>query len=51
RVLEDQERAAGRYTVNWDGRDETGKYVSSGVYFYKMTADDIVLTKKMAVMK
>ncbi|MBN2355962.1 hypothetical protein JXO59_07600, partial [candidate division KSB1 bacterium] len=29
RVLEDQERAAGRYTVNWDGRDETGKYVSS----------------------
>jgi len=51
RVLEDQPRAAGRYTVNWDGRDEKGTYVSSGVYFYRMTADEVVLTKKLAVMK
>lgn len=51
RVLEDQQRVAGRYTVNWDGKDDMGRYVSSGVYFYKMTADNVVLTKKMAVMK
>jgi len=51
RVLEDQTRPAGRYTVNWDGRDEGGTYVSSGVYFYKMTAENVVLTKKLAVMK
>ncbi len=51
RILEDQHRSAGRYTVNWDGRDDMGRYVSSGVYLYKLTADNVVLTKKMAVMK
>lgn len=51
RTLEDLHRAPGRYTVNWDGRDDAGSYVSSGVYFYKMTADNVVLTKKLAVTK
>jgi flagellar hook assembly protein FlgD len=51
RTLEDLRRAPGRYTVNWDGRDDAGSYVSSGVYFYKMTADNVVLTKKLAVTK
>ncbi len=51
RILVDQRRNPGRYTVNWDGRDDAGNYVSSGVYFYKMTADNVVLTKKLAVTK
>ena len=37
--------------MNWDGRDDAGNYVSSGVYFYKMAADNVVITKKLAVTK
>ena len=51
RTLVNERRSAGRYTVNWDGRYDSGDYVSSGVYFYKMTADNVVITKKLAVTK
>jgi hypothetical protein len=49
--LVNQEKQAGRYTVTWNGSDDFGRLVSSGVYFYKLTAQDIVLTKKLAIMK
>lgn len=36
RALIDEERPAGRYTAGWDGRDEWGRYVASGLYFYHL---------------
>jgi hypothetical protein len=51
RKLEDRQRSAGRYTIIWNGQDDSGRYISSGIYFYKLIAGDVVLTKKMAVMK
>jgi hypothetical protein len=51
RILVNEKRSTGRYTIDWDGRDDAGNYVSSGVYFYKMTADNVVITKKLAVTK
>ena len=51
RVIENRQRTAGHYSVNWDGRNEKGQYVSSGVYFYKLISNQTVLTKKLAVMK
>jgi len=51
RTLENGQRSAGRYTVQWDGTDDFGRTVSSGVYFYKLIAGDVVLNKKLAVMK
>jgi hypothetical protein len=44
-------REAGQYDATWDGRDETGARVSTGVYFYRLIADGKVLTKKMTVLK
>lgn len=41
----------GTYTLNWDGRDKNGNYVSSGSYMYRMTAGDFVQTKKMMFLK
>jgi hypothetical protein len=35
----------------WDGKDLGGNAVSSGVYFYRLTADTKVLTKKMVLLK
>ena len=41
----------GSYTVVWDGIDENGKNISSGIYFYRMETVDFIQTKKMVLMK
>ena len=35
----------------WDGRNELGESVASGVYFYTLTADDFTATRKMLILK
>ncbi len=42
---------AGEHIVVWEGRDESGKTVSSGIYFYKMEADNYTSIKKMILLK
>jgi hypothetical protein len=43
---------AGKHSVVWDGKDEKGKNVSSGVYFYKLKVDDkTIATKKCLLLK
>ncbi|MCF7858240.1 MAG: T9SS type A sorting domain-containing protein [Candidatus Cloacimonetes bacterium] len=39
------------YEYVWDGKDNSGKSTSSGVYFYKMKAKNYNSTKKMILMK
>lgn len=51
RDLVDRHQVANYYTVRWDGRDNTGKDVSNGVYFYKLISGDFNATKKMTVLK
>jgi len=43
--------AAGTTSVTWDGRSRTGSPVASGVYFYRLSADNYTETKKMMLMK
>lgn len=39
-------------SIMWDGTNQTGKQVSSGIYYYKLSIDnDIIETKKMLLMK
>ena len=35
----------------WDGRNEAGEHVASGVYFYSITAGELSTTRKMAVAR
>ena len=47
---------AGYYTdrtkaVHWDGRNEIGEPVASGVYFYTLTTDDYTGTRRMVILK
>ncbi len=62
RKLVNENRIAGQYTVQWDGRDETGAAVASGVYLYRLKAGEpsggspgaaqgFVETKKMLLLR
>ena len=37
--------------IHWDGRNELGEQVASGVYFYHLSADDFSATRKMLILK
>jgi hypothetical protein len=50
-VDEAQSPRAEGYAVVWDGSDNGGREVSSGVYFYKLTAADFSRTKKLVFIK
>jgi hypothetical protein len=41
----------GNHVLEWDGTDESGGLVSSGIYFYRLTTDNYARTRKMMLMK
>ena len=41
----------GRYSVVWDGKDDAGRTVSSGAYYYRLISGDYVSGKKMILLK
>jgi hypothetical protein len=43
--------SGGSQSVQWDGTDETGKQVASGVYFYRITANRKSSAKKMLLLR
>jgi flagellar hook assembly protein FlgD len=51
RALADEPKSAGSYEVIWDGKDDKGKEVASGIYFHQLKAGDFTETKKMLLLK
>ena len=51
RTLVDEMAGEGYQERIWDGKDASGNPVGSGVYFYRLTAGDKTLTKKMVLLK
>ncbi len=51
RTLVDETRAAGDHVAYWDGRDDRGNVVASGVYFYRLTASSVDQSMKMVLLK
>jgi hypothetical protein len=51
RSLIAKEQKAGYYNVVWDGRNEAGQTVSSGVYLYRVQAGSFVASHKMLMIK
>ena len=52
-LLVDTQQAAGFYTLQWSGRNALGRQVASGLYIYRMEANDgaFVQTQKMILLK
>lgn len=51
RTLVDEKRPAGRYRLTWDGADDRGSPVASGIYLLRMTAGSKTYVRKMALLK
>ena len=51
RVLADEVKKAGTYTVFWDGTNSSGRRVASGIYLYRLQAGDFLQIRKMVMLK
>ncbi len=51
RVLQDGALSAGSWSFEWDGRDENGAMVSTGVYITALSAPGVRARKKMLFLK
>jgi hypothetical protein len=51
RTLIDGQQSSGQKTVVWNGRNDRGQIVATGVYFYRMTAPGFDVAKKMVLLQ
>jgi serine protease len=51
KTLVGETKAAGNYSLAWNGKDDNGQPVSSGVYLYRMDTEGFSSTRKMMLMK
>jgi len=51
RTLADEAKLPGRYNIIWDGKDNSGKEVGSGIYFYQLKTKEYTNTKKMVLLR
>jgi len=50
-TLVDKIQPPGKHTIIWNGRDSHGEEVSTGIYFYRITAGDFTQTRKMMLVR
>jgi flagellar hook assembly protein FlgD len=51
KTVVDESQKAGNYEVVWDGKDDKGNDVSSGIYFYTLISGDFSTSRKMTFLK
>ena len=51
RSLVNGAQTAGQYTASWDGRNQAGQLVPSGMYYYRIEAGDFTMTRSMLLAK
>ena len=51
RTLVDTPQSSGSYSVLWDGRNQAGTTVSSGIYIYRLTVGETTDSKRMTLLK
>jgi len=51
KTLVDEKQSAGYYSVSWNGKDEFGRDVASGLYFCNLKTNDFVQMRKMVLVR
>ena len=51
KTLVNETKQSGYYSVRWNGTNNSGIKVASGLYFYKLSAGKTILNKKMILLK
>jgi len=51
KLVDGSVKEPGHYVVQWNGKNDNGEAVSSGVYFYRIKAGNFVATRKMVLLK
>jgi serine protease len=51
RSLDDRDAPAGEQRVRWDGRDDAGARVATGIYLFRIETSDGVATRKVALLR
>ncbi len=50
-LVDNEKETAGTHTIRWDGTNDRGERVSSGVYYYQLTTESGKQTKKALYLK
>jgi hypothetical protein len=51
KTLVSSHKSPGSWSVNWDGKDNNGRNVATGIYFYRLSALGFTRTMKMTLLK
>ncbi len=51
RTLVDAEQTTGRHESVWDGRNDEGRAVASGMYFYRLRTGSFSATRAMTLLR
>jgi hypothetical protein len=51
RIIVNEQQSAGEKIAQWDGKDQLGRIVTSGIYFYKLEAGPFKHIKRMVLLK
>ena len=44
-------KSIGDYSVKWDGKDDTGTELASGLYLYRLQTKEFVQVKKLVLLR
>ncbi len=51
RTLVSELQEPGPKSLNWNGKDEKGRDLASGIYFYQLKAGEVTRTRRMVLLK
>ncbi|MDE2889524.1 MAG: T9SS type A sorting domain-containing protein [Gemmatimonadota bacterium] len=51
RVLVNERKEAGSFTATWDGTDDLGRRMDSGIYLYRIQTGDFTAARRMLLLK
>ncbi len=51
RTLVNGQHNIGTHQLRWNGKDDSGNQVTSGIYFYRLSGKNVSITKKMILLK